>query len=83
MTLVLETLPNTPAATETHQCVTCGQKERVYVVAPNGRQTAGIWRCRVLSQKTRREVIVQPEEDCFVHRSLSDYWQPTDKALTR
>lgn len=83
MTQVLETLPSPAVGTETHQCATCGQKERVYVVAPNGRQTAGIWRCRILSQKTREEVIVQPEEDCFVHRSLTDHWQPTDQILTR
>jgi len=83
MTLLLETPPNSSAETQTHQCVTCGQKERVFVVAPNGRQTAGIWRCRILSQKTRSEVIVQPEEDCFVHRSLTDYWQPSEKILTR
>lgn len=83
MTILLETPQNTSSDTQAHQCVSCDQKERVYVVAPNGRQTAGIWRCRVLSQKKREEVIVQPEEDCFVHRSLSDYWQPTDKILTR
>lgn len=83
MTQVLETLPSPIADTGAHQCAACGQKERVYVVAPNGRQTAGIWRCRILSQKTREEVIVQPEEDCFVHRSLTDHWQPTDQILTR
>ena len=83
MTILLETPPNASAETDTHQCVTCAQKERVYVVAPNGRQTAGLWRCRILSQKTREEVVVQPEEDCFVHRSLTDYWQPSDKVLTR
>lgn len=82
MTILLET-PSPLAETAAHQCVTCSQKERVYLVAPNGRQTAGVWRCRILSQKTREEVIVQPEEDCFLHRSLTDYWQPTDKVLTR
>lgn len=83
MTIRVETPTDRSAETGMHQCVSCGQKERVYVVAPNGRQTAGIWRCRTLSQKTRAEVVVQPEEDCFIHRSLTDYWQPTDQLLTR
>ncbi len=83
MTTMLETQPSPTVETDVHQCVSCAQKERVYVVAPNGRQTAGIWRCRILSQKTRSEVVVQPEEDCFVHRSLTDYWQPSEKILTR
>ncbi len=83
MTTMLEMAPPRSAETEMHQCVSCGQKERVFVVAPNGRQTAGMWRCRILSQKTRNEVIVQPEEDCFIHRSLTDYWHPTDQNLTR
>ncbi len=83
MTSMQEISPNPFAETQTHQCVTCAQKERVFVVAPNGRQTAGLWRCRVLSQKTRNEVVVQPEEDCFVHRSLTDYWQRTEQILTR
>jgi hypothetical protein len=66
-----------------HVCANCAQKERVYVTAPNGRQTAAIWRCRILSQKTQIEVIVQPEENCFEHRSLTDHWTPSDRPLAR
>lgn len=66
-----------------HECATCGHKARIYQSAPNGRQIAAVWRCRVLSQKTATEVLVQPHEDCFTHRSLSDYWERTEEALAR
>lgn len=66
-----------------HECATCRHKSRVYLSAPTGTQTAAVWRCGKLSQKTRREVIVQPHENCFEHRSLSDYWEQTDLALVR
>ena len=70
--------------TETlHECASCRHKNRVYLSAPSGTQTAAVWRCGLLSQKTRREVIVQPHENCFEHRSLSDYWEQTDLALVR
>ncbi len=66
-----------------HECATCALKERVYITTPNGRQTAAIWRCRVLSAKKREEVLVQPHESCFEHNSLTDYWQPTQAELVR
>ena len=66
-----------------HECATCRHKSRVYLSAPTGTQTAAVWRCGKLSQKTQREVIVQPHENCFEHRSLSDYWEQTDLALIR
>ena len=66
-----------------HECASCRHKNRVYLSAPSGTQTAAVWRCGLLSQKTRREVIVQPHENCFEHRSLSDYWEQTDLALVR
>ena len=66
-----------------HECASCRHKNRVYLSAPTGTQTAAVWRCGLLSQKTRREVIVQPHENCFEHRSLSDYWEQTDLPLIR
>jgi ribosomal protein L37AE/L43A len=66
-----------------HECSSCDNKERVYLTSPNGRQSAAIWRCRQLSQKTRSEVVVQPHENCFEHRSLTDYWQQTPIQLIR
>ncbi len=66
-----------------HECATCLHKSRVYLSAPTGTQTAAVWRCGKLSQKTQREVIVQPHENCFEHRSLSDYWEQTDLVLVR
>ncbi len=66
-----------------HECATCRHKSRVYLSAPTGTQTAAVWRCGKLSQKTQREVIVQPRENCFEHRSLSDYWEQTDLVLVR
>lgn len=66
-----------------HECASCRHKTRVYLSAPTGTQTAAVWRCGLLSQKTRREVIVQPHENCFEHRSLSDYWEQTDLPLVR
>lgn len=56
-----------------HECATCRLKERVYAKTPSGKQHAAVWRCRVLSQLTRDEVLVQPHENCFDHRSLSDH----------
>ncbi len=66
-----------------HECASCRHKSRVYLSAPSTTQTAAVWRCGLLSQKTRREVIVQPHENCFEHRSLSDYWEQTDLPLVR
>jgi hypothetical protein len=66
-----------------HECATCRLKDRVYVKTPNGKQYAALWRCRVLSKKTREEVLVQPHENCYDHRSLSDYWEESDLALVR
>ncbi len=67
-----------------HECATCRHKERVYVKTPDGRQYAAIWRCRVLTEKTRDEVLVQPHENCYEHRSLSDHWEKSDDlALVR
>ncbi len=66
-----------------HECASCHHKERVYLTSPNGRQNAAVWRCRMLSQKTRSEVLVQPHENCFEHRSLSDYWEKTTLPLVR
>jgi hypothetical protein len=81
--------PTTRIGTETlheevlHECASCRHKNRVYLSAPTGTQTAAVWRCGKLSQKTQREVIVQPHENCFEHRSLSDYWEQTNLALVR
>ena len=66
-----------------HECATCSHKDRVYITTPNGRQFAAVWRCKVLSQKTREEVLVQPHENCFEHRSLSDHWEESPLALIR
>ena len=66
-----------------HECATCALKERVYITTPDGRQSAAVWRCRILSQKQQAEVLVQPHENCFEHRSLTDYWQLTAAALVR
>ena len=66
-----------------HECASCRHKDRVYLSAPSGTQTAAVWRCGLLSQKTQREVIVQPHENCFEHRSLSDHWEQTTLALIR
>jgi hypothetical protein len=66
-----------------HECATCALKDRVYVKTPNGKQFAALWRCGVLSQKTKEEVLVQPHENCYDHRSLSDYWEKSDLALVR
>lgn len=70
--------------TETlHECATCRHKTRVYLTSPDGSRSAAVWRCPVLSQKRKVEVLVQPHENCFEHRSLSDYWEESDMALVR
>ena len=66
-----------------HECATCRHKDRVYLSAPTGTQTAAVWRCRILSQKTSEEVLVQPHENCFAHRSLTDHWEKTCMAIYR
>ena len=66
-----------------HECATCRHKDRVYLSAPTGTKTAAVWRCRMLSQKTSEEVLVQPHENCFDHRSLSDHWEETCMAIYR
>ena len=82
MTLTLLERPT--ADTETlHECASCRHKDRVYLTSPSGAQTAAVWRCGLLSQKTGEEVLVQPHENCFEHRSLSDHWQETSLALVR
>ena len=85
MTLELLEKPIAATATEEalHECAACRHKERVYLTSPSGTQTAAVWRCRMLSQKTRSEVLVQPHENCFEHRSLSDYWEKTTLPLVR
>lgn len=75
--------PDTPPEETLHECASCRHKDRVYVTSPSGTQTAAVWRCRMLSQKTRSEVLVQPHENCFEHRSLSDYWAQTTLTLVR
>ena len=75
--------PETASEKTLHECASCRHKSRVYLSAPNTTQTAAVWRCGLLSQKTRREVLVQPHENCFEHRSLSDYWEQTDLPLVR
>ena len=85
MTLELIERPKSSAEniTEMHECATCRHKSRVYLSAPTGTQTAAVWRCGLLSQKTQREVLVQPHENCFEHRSLSDHWEESSLALVR
>jgi hypothetical protein len=86
MTLELLERPATKVADDPdapHECADCRHKERVYLVSPDGLRTAAVWRCRPLSQKTQREVLVQPHENCFEHRSLSDHWEPTRRELIR
>ena len=75
--------PGTDLDIASHECAACRHKERVYLTSPDGRQTAAVWRCRTLSQKTQAEVLVQPHENCFEHRSLTDYWEPTERKLVR
>ncbi len=86
--MTLELLEEPRPATRTdakalHECASCRHKDRVYVTSPSGTQTAAVWRCRMLSQKTQAEVLVQPHENCFEHRSLSDYWAQTTLTLVR
>jgi hypothetical protein len=84
MTLkLLERPESRPTAEIQHECATCGHKKRVYLSAPTGQQTAAVWRCGLLSQKTQREVLVQPHENCFEHRSLSDHWEKSSLELVR
>ena len=71
------------AAAPIHECATCRHKNRVYIKTPDGKQFAAVWRCGVMSQKTREEVLVQPHENCYEHRSLTDYWEESDLALVR
>ena len=73
----------TPAAETQHECATCGHKNRVYLTSPSGAQTAAVWRCGLLSQKTQKEVLVQPHENCFKHRSLTDYWEKSSLPYVR
>ena len=84
MTLELLERPALGTNTSTqHECATCRHKDRVYLSAPTGTQTAAVWRCRILSQKTGEEVLVQPHENCFEHRSLTDHWEETSMAIYR
>ena len=62
-------------------CATCGLKERVYISTPSGEQHAAIWRCRELSTRFHREVIVTPEGSCYENNSLTDYYQPEEQTL--
>ena len=62
-------------------CATCRLKERVYISSPNGDQHAAIWRCRELSTRFRREVVVTPEGSCYENNSLTDYYQPEEETL--
>ena len=82
MTLELLERP-APATDIQHECATCGHKNRVYLTSPSGTQTAAVWRCGLLSQKTQSEVLVQPHENCFEHRSLTDHWEESSLALVR
>ena len=82
MTLELLERP-TPAIEAQHECATCRHKNRVYLTSPSGTQTAAVWRCGLLSQKTQSEVIVQAHENCFEHRSLTDHWEKSSLALIR
>ena len=82
MTLELLERP-TPAAEAQHECATCRHKDRVYLTSPSGTQTAAVWRCGLLSQKTQSEVLVQPHENCFEHRSLTDYWEESSLPYVR
>ena len=82
--MALELLERPTKATEIqHECATCRHKNRVYLTSPSGAQTAAVWRCGLLSQKTQTEVIVQPHENCFEHRSLTDHWEESSLALVR
>jgi len=83
MTLELLERSVRPTEPKLHECATCRHKDRVYLSAPTGTQTAAVWRCRTLSQKTGDEVLVQPHENCFEHRSLSDHWEETSLAIYR
>ena len=84
MALELLERPLSRANTEIqHECATCSHKNRVYLSAPTGPQTAAVWRCGLLSQKTQREVLVQPHENCFEHRSLTDHWEESSLDLVR
>jgi len=62
-------------------CATCRLKERVYITSPEGTQHAAIWRCRELSERFRREVIVRPDGNCYENNSLTDYYLPQEAAL--
>ena len=84
--MTLELLVRPTAASKNskqHECATCRHKDRVYLSAPTGTQTAAVWRCRILSQKTSEEVLVQPHENCFEHRSLTDHWEESSLTLVR
>ncbi len=87
MALPLLERPAAPPAADRneapHECAGCRHKERVYLMSPDGRRTAAVWRCRPLSQKTQNEVLVQPHENCFEHRSLTDHWEPSRRELVR
>ena len=83
MTLELLERPQSQPEYKLHECATCCHKDRVYLSAPRGTQTAAVWRCGLLSQKTGDEVLVQPHENCFEHRSLTDHWEQTRLALVR
>jgi hypothetical protein len=84
MTLKFLERPESRSTTEIlHECATCSHKNRVYLSAPTGPQTAAVWRCGLLSQKTQREVLVQPHENCYEHRSLTDHWEESSLDLVR
>jgi hypothetical protein len=83
---LLERPATQPAMTHNealHECAGCRHKERVYLMSPDGRRSAAVWRCRPLSQKTHQEVLVQPHENCFEHRSLTDHWELSHRELVR
>lgn len=82
MTLLMWEKPLAETLTP-HECATCRHKDRVYLTSPDGTRSAAVWRCKVLSQKTGEEVLVQPHENCYEHRSLTDHWQETSLALVR
>jgi hypothetical protein len=67
------------AASQEHICATCSNKERVMVSSASGSQLAVVWRCRELTQRFHKEILVQPTGSCFEAKSVTDFWRESNR----
>jgi len=60
-----------------HVCATCRHKHRIMLSQSGGKKIAVVWRCRELSKRRFKNVIVDPQGSCITQKSDVDYWSLT------